>query len=496
MIGLRTRVVLIVALPAALLVSGHGLLRLQQEEAQLRAEDTRHVELAARALQIAVENALRDRHISDVQRLLVQMLERHEGVDRVRLFDRDLRPLLVSNALAIGDVVPSGQLRAVMETGASYGYYERVGGQSVYYYLVPLRDRDRITGSLELVRLASGVDRRLHAAFTDVLVRLGLLLAALIVLVTLVLQRRVIRPVAALIEGLQRLGRGETDVRLDVRLPVTRRDELGLAVSAFNETARQLEAARAQLLAESERALDLERQVQRSAALAVAGKLASGLAHEVGTPLNIISGRAEVALNALPPDAGQREDLEVIVDQIDRITRIINSLLDTVRPQAPVPRPCEVARLVEPLMPLLTHAARGRSVALTSTVGRDLPPVLCDAGQLQQVLINVIMNAIEATPAGGRVVTDAKRQAEGGRCGVAIAVIDTGSGIPAEAVARVFQPFFTTKPRGQGTGLGLAISRDIITAHGGDIRVESEEGRGTTVTIWLPEVDAERPAAA
>ncbi len=475
--------VLVVAVPAALLVAGHGLLRLWQEDAQLRAEDNRSVALAALATQIAVENALRDRQIADVRRLLIEMVDRQEGVDRIRLLDRDLRPTLVSNRLEIGDRVAAETLRSVIVTGVPRGLHQQVGRQPVHYYFAPIRDQGgQIRGAVELVRLASGIDRRLRAAFTDILIRLGLLVATLVVLITFVLQRQVIRPVAVLVEGLQRLGRGQADFPL----PVTRRDELGRAAEAFNETAGQLDTARARLLAETERALELERQVQRAASLAVAGKLTSALAHEVGTPLNVIAGRAEVALKSLPVDSPARQDLEVVAGQIDRITRIINSLLDTVRPQAPVARPCEIVAVLDPLLALFQHAARARSVTLTCTFSPDLPTIHADPGQLQQVVTNLVMNAVEATPSGGCVSLAATDQATGGQPGVRLVVRDTGTGIPADALPQVFNAFFTTKPRGQGTGLGLAISRDIVVAHGGDIRIESEEAGGTTVTVWLP----------
>lgn len=484
---LRVRAVLIVAVPALLLVAGHGVLRLWQEQEQLRAEESRNVALTARAIRIAVENALRDRQVADVRRLLVEMVERQEGIDRIRLFDDELDPVLVSNALEIGDAVPVEALRSVMASGVPSGFYQQASGPSVYFYLVALRGRDgKVTGGIEFVRLASGIDRRLRAASIDNVARLGLLLAALVVSIAVMLQRQVIRPVVALIDGLQRLGRGQTDAPL----PVTRRDELGRAAEAFNDAAQQLAAARAQLLAETERALELERHLQRAASLAVAGKLASAVAHEVGTPLNVISGRAEVALQALPPNTPAREDLEVIAGQIDRISKIINSLLDTVRPQAPVARRCEIAAILDPLLPLFRHAARARGITLTSTIAADLPAILGDSGQLQQVLTNLIMNALEATPAEGRVVISVTPRAPGTPAGVSIAVTDTGSGIPADTLPHVFETFFTTKPRGQGTGLGLAISRDIVVAHGGDIEIESKEGLGTTVTIALPEAAA------
>jgi signal transduction histidine kinase len=212
------------------------------------------------------------------------------------------------------------------------------------------------------------------------------------------------------------------------------------------------------------------------------------LAHEVGTPLNIISARAEFILRGTGTDDPNREDLEAIVGQIDRISRIITSLLDAVRPQAPKLEATPVAPIVRDLWPLLELAARQRHVTLVERVEPGVPHVRADASQIQQVLINLVVNALEATSGGGAVTVSARAAAHDGHAGVAIAVADTGSGIAPELHARIFESFFSTKPRGQGTGLGLAISRDIVRAHGGDIRLESAPGAGSTFTVWLPVV--------
>ena len=121
----------------------------------------------------------------------------------------------------------------------------------------------------------------------------------------------------------------------------------------------------------------------------------------------------------------------------------------------------------------------------------DLPPVFVDPGHLQQVLINLLTNAIEATPAGGRVEVTAPSQADDGRPGVAIAVQDTGSGIPEDVLPRIFDPFFSTKPAHEGTGLGLSICRDLVRSNGSDIQVASKPGEGTIFTVWLPEARSE-----
>jgi signal transduction histidine kinase len=344
---------------------------------------------------------------------------------------------------------------------------------------------------MEIARLTDEMDDRVTAAIVDVLVRLGLLLSVTVGLTAFVLQRQVLRPLDRLAEGIQRLGRGESGIAL----AVDRRDELGQVAQQFNEMAQRLRDAHQRLLAETERAFALEQQARRSGALAVAGKLAVALAHEVGTPLNIISARAEFILRGLPANAADRADLEAIVGQIDRISRIITSLLDVVRPQAPKLAPISSAQVIRDLSPLLGLAARQRGIRFAVEVDEGqapaLPMVYADAGQLQQVLINLVVNALEATPDGGAVTVSVRAAEHDARSGVAISVADTGSGIAPELQGRIFETFFTTKPRGQGTGLGLAISRDIARAHGGDLGVDSEPGKGSTFTLWIPAAEAQ-----
>jgi signal transduction histidine kinase len=163
-----------------------------------------------------------------------------------------------------------------------------------------------------------------------------------------------------------------------------------------------------------------------------------------------------------------------------------------VRPQKAEAQPTALAGVLDRLLPLLQHTARRRGLALRASAPPDLPPILVDPNQIQQILINLLINALEATPEGGRVQVSARPASEDGRPGVALAVADTGPGIPPDLLPRVFEPFFTTKPPGQGTGLGLAICRDIVREHGGKIGVESRAGAGTTFTVWLPEAGGDR----
>jgi signal transduction histidine kinase len=481
--GLRFRLVLIVVLPALVGLGVHGFVRVRQEEAQLFEEDQRNVALAARAIRIAVENALRDRQISDVKRLLAEMAEQEDEIERIRLFDGSVAPTLSSDPASRDVPAPTAMIRQVLENGVPAAEYERVDGRLVLTYVVPLRGRrGAIDGAMEIQHVARGIGARMRAAANDVWWRMVILLAVILSISGIAMQRQVMRPLSLLLAGIRRLGRGETGPPI----LLARRDELGEVAQALNEMAAELEAARLRLVAESERVLDLEQQLRQAETLAVAGKLASAIAHEVGTPLNIISGRAEFLLKTVDLEAAARKDVETIVAQIERISGIIRSLLDTVRPRDPEIRPISLEDVLDRVLPLLRHPARRRQVTLRTEISTGLPALLADQGQLQQVLINLVLNAIDATPSGGTVEVRARSLPLRDRPGVAISVRDTGPGIPPELLPRVFEPFFTTKPTGRGTGLGLAICRDIVRAHAGTLRVEDVGEGGTTFTAWIP----------
>ena len=486
--GLRLRLILVITVPLLLVLGVYGVIRVRIEQADLLAENQRLMGLTAKAVQISVENALRDRQLSDIQRFLTELADGQEPIDRIRLFNHALQPTVVSNPLSIGEQVPEDALRRALETGVGESFYTHPGTQPVLYYIVPLRGRrGAVEGAIEMVQLASGVEERVRTAFFEIVVRLSSVLVAVSLLTGLVLQRQVLRPLARLMDGIQRLGHGEARSPL----PVERSDELGRVAAAFNMMADHLDSARRKLVEETERALELERQLRHAQTVAVAGRLATALAHEIGTPLNIISGRAESVLRTLPAGDGRRQELAVIVDQIDRISGMIRSLLDTVRPAKPEMQRVDVGRIIEGLMPLLRHAARVRNTTLTADVPASLPAVLGDPNQLQQILINLVVNAVEATPDGGAVGIVVAATSPDGRPGVSLSIRDTGPGIASSMRARVFDPFFTTKPPGHGTGLGLTICRDIMKEHGGTIAIADASEGGAAITVWLPTADVE-----
>lgn len=233
----------------------------------------------------------------------------------------------------------------------------------------------------------------------------------------------------------------------------------------------------------------LESQLLRAEKLATVGVLAAGIAHEVGTPLGVVRGRAEYVQGKLGAKHPQAEGLRVIIEQIDRVTRTIRELLDFSRVKPPAVRPVALRPVAAAVAELLRFETTKRKVSFQANVPDGLPPLAADPDQLQQVLVNLIMNSCDACSAGGHVMLTAQAEPEGGAepwPRLRLEVADDGCGIPAESQHQVFDPFFTTKKRGQGTGLGLAIVAQIVRNHGGQIELESAFGAGTRVRILWP----------
>jgi signal transduction histidine kinase len=470
-----------------LVVAGYAYIRAAEEREQRRAEFDRRVDVTSKAIRLAVEHALRGGTLADVRRLARDLVVKQTEIVRIRLLDGRLATSVDANLLTDGPGVSVDSFREARDRGQPVVVEHHEGGIRLQSVLLPVRPPDGKEGILEVAFVAGRLDADLlRENYRSALS--GAILALLLgIAIWLALQRLVFRPVADLTLGLERVAVGESRPTV----PVRRRDELGQVATAFNRMTTRLEDARQQIEAETDRSLELMRRLRMTESLAVAGKLCSSLAHEVGTPLNIIAGRAELMLHALPGDSPLREDLGVVTTQIDRISRMIRAALDPFRQREPQRADTQLQTVTDTLRPLLQHFARSRDVKLAVSLPADLPPVLIDPGHLQQVLINLLTNAIEATPAGGLVEMTATPSADDGTPGVALAVRDTGSGIPEDVLPHIFDPFFSTKPPHIGTGLGLAISRDLARSNGSDIHVVSPPGEGTTFTVWLPEARKE-----
>lgn len=287
--------------------------------------------------------------------------------------------------------------------------------------------------------------------------------------------RRITSPIQRLIQASQQVREGS----LNPDLGPPANSEIGVLQKAFGEMVEAMGRRRA---ASELRIIHSEKQ-------ASVGRLAAGVAHEINNPLTGVLTYTHMLLRRkdIPPD--MRSDLQIIVEATERVRKIVKGLLDFSRQTKLDPEPIDINRLVSSAISLIENQALVKGVTINFNPGENLPQVTLDRSQIQSVIINIIINALDATEPGGhiRIFTAASLSGNGAaQEGIEITFADTGCGIPPENLNKLFDPFFTTKGVGQGTGLGLSVSLGIVQRHGGHIRVQSEVGKGSRFFIWLP----------
>ncbi len=300
----------------------------------------------------------------------------------------------------------------------------------------------------------------------------GMLLAAA---AGVYIARRITLPIQRLIQASKQVSEGS----LNPELGPPANSEIGVLQKAFGEMVAAMGRRRA---ASEARIIQSEKQ-------ASVGRLAAGVAHEINNPLTGVLTYTHMLLRRKDIAPDMRSDLEVIVEATERVRKIVKGLLDFSRQTKLDPEPTDVNRLVAAAISLVENQALVKGVAIKFHPGENLPEVTLDRSQMQGVLINLVINALDATEPGGhiRLFTAASLSGNGvAHKGIEITVADTGCGIPPENLNKLFDPFFTTKAVGQGTGLGLSVSLGIVQRHGGHMRVQSEEGKGSRFFIWLP----------
>jgi signal transduction histidine kinase len=293
----------------------------------------------------------------------------------------------------------------------------------------------------------------------------NLLLVALII-------RTISRPVRHLTERAVEVAGGAYGTEAELHS----NDEMGLLAASFNEMSRKMAS-------DIESLRELNEHLIRAEKLAAAGTLAAGVAHEVNNPLASISSLIQI-LQTRNTDAETREQLRLISTQIERITQVLRDMMEFARSRPPQRAPLDINRVIEASLRLASFDKAFKLVRVTKRLDEDAPLIHADANQLQQVFLNILLNARDAMPGGGDLELRTRYEREAGE--MIVEISDNGAGIAPEHAAHIFDPFFTTKPAGAGTGLGLAVSYRIVTAHGGRIEIGPNNGRGTLLRVRLP----------
>lgn len=463
----------------------NALERFQRESALFAADIERDHTVMGRGLAAAVAEVWADEG-KERALSIVERANQRESQVQIRWVDLHM--------LAPAPDAPSAPLSEIpdVDRGEFDSWIDSSGPGTLFSY-VPMRVGPHWTGAIELSESLEPERAYVRAS----LARIGLWAGVMALLSGGVAMGLGVvfvgRPIRQLAEKAQRVGSGD----FSGELTLSQDDELGDLAREMNAMARRLDEARGRVDEEMAARIAALEQLRHAERLLTVGKLAAGIAHEMGTPLNVIQLRAQMVADGsvVEPD-GRRDAARVIAEQAERITRIIRQLLDFARRRTPDRVEQDVVSIVERTLVLLRPLARKSDVdpGLVAAV-RPLRASV-DAVQIQQVISNLVINALHAMRDKGDLTISVTAESivppvdvGGPRARfVRVDVQDSGTGIQADDLARVFDPFFTTKDVGEGTGLGLSVAYGIVREHGGWIAVASTPGRGTRFSVFLPAV--------
>jgi two-component system NtrC family sensor kinase len=438
----------------------------------------------------------RNYRIVDAVKDIVYQGETYEGKDTgtATIFQGDLR--ISTNVLDLDG-------RRAIGTRVSQQVYDQVISKGIpwvarafvvnAWYITAYEPIRNLNGSI-VGMLYVGM---LEAPYRDLRNRVVLIFSAVAVLTVILLSiviyfstSSIVRPLHSLLRATRKIAAGE----LDHRVEAGSSDELGHLAESFNTMTAELKRARDQYQALThtleDKVLERTRQLEeaqdrlvKSEKLTSLGKMAAGIAHEINNPLTSIMINSHLVAEAIEDRKDLDENLGLIMEETARCSKIVKGLLEFSRQTSPEKRPADVNRVVEETLLLMkSHILAGRAEVIKD-LGEDLPAVSIDTNKIKQVFANVVLNALDAMPGGGRLTIRTRLSED--RQWLRIEFEDTGCGIPEHVVARIFDPFFSTKETG-GTGLGLSISYGIVEQHGGRMDVKSRVGEGTTMAILLP----------
>ncbi len=481
---LASKVLLLFLLAFVAITGIFSYLTIRQESDQFAREHERHAADLLESIRPQLLNAWKaggHRELAHVVRVSTQSI-RHTKVQYYQYDASGADKPTDSSSPEIQALV--GQKETVTRTVT-----DRTGNSRVHTVL-PLNLGDQTPGGIDVSSTMEPVEQRTRETLTySALSVLGV--AALCSGLLVVFGVRMIgRPLDQLVDKTKRVGLGD----LGGPLNLNRNDELGQLATALNEMCDQLAQQRETIHTETASRRATEQQLRHADRLKTVGRLATGIAHELGTPLNVVSGRAGLIAGGKLSDSEIQQSAVVIKTEADRIAKVIRELLDFARRSTPQRSLTDLREVIDHSVDLLQPLAETSNVAIrVESTGEEFQAHV-DAGQLQQVLTNLLMNAVQSIDQSGEVevrltsgtaTPPEEAEVEPGDF-YRIDVIDNGCGIAEDRLHDIFEPFYTTKDVGEGTGLGLSISYGIIREHGGWIAVTSEVGEGSRFSVYLP----------
>jgi two-component system NtrC family sensor kinase len=484
-----------------------GLVNVKTEETQLLKAMILGADQLSKGISSAIWLTMLDDHREDAYAVM-RTIALKQGIDRIRMFNRGgqmrfstnteelpaAAPLEIEQATSVRiQLVRGGSRRLEMLTPI---YNERSCSQAECHAHPA---NVKVLGVLDLALNLESVDHEVSAMKFRVLLVTAVEITLISLFIIFFTRRFLGRPIEKLMEGCKAVSQMELDQPLDIvdsseelddlaRSFDVMRERLRTALAEINQFTQNLESKVEERTQQLQAA---QKKLLHSDRLASLGQLSASVAHEINNPISGVLNLSMLLQRMLKDDGvppGRIEEFRKYLSQVTsetaRVGRIVSDLLAFSRRSKPQRSAADLNKIVRMTLSLVQHKMKLSNVTVETDLREGLPPVNCDASQIQQVVLNLLLNAAEATQnrTEGRVtVTSASGEGE-----VWLAISDNGEGIPPENVARVFDPFFTTKSEGKGVGLGLAVSYGIVQAHGGEIEVKSNVGSGTTFTVFLP----------
>jgi two-component system, NtrC family, sensor kinase len=524
-LGLAQKLIVLLTLAVAAVGTIAGSLSIRAEEQHL----LRTTILGADQLSKGIISATWQAMLADHRQAAYEVMHTialQQGINRIRMFNREGRTMFSTRegetnkqvgktsetcAVCHDTLVPRTHVDAASRTRVFYD--ER--GHRALTVVTPIYNEAacsqaachahpssmKVLGVLDLSLDLQLIDEELSSAKLFLIAVFAAQVAFISVLIFLFMRRFLARPIHNLIEAT------ETVSLMNLEEPIRgteSNDELGRLAQSFDDMRQRLRQALSEIgeftqkletkVAERTEQLKIANQkLMQTDRLASLGQLAASVAHEINNPISGVLNLSMLMQRILKDEGiptgrvGEfRTYLGQVVHETSRVGRIVSDMLAFSRRTKPQRTVADLNAIVNSTLSLVRHKLKLSNVEVELDLDPDLPPIPCDASQMQQVILNLIMNAAEATQGIGsaRVVTHTRRETETNS--VVLVVSDNGEGIPEENLPKIFDPFFTTKPDGKGVGLGLAVAYGIVQSHGGEVTVQSKVGIGTTFTVTMP----------
>jgi two-component system NtrC family sensor kinase len=507
--GLKTKI-LISVIVAVVGIEGIFLyLNIRSLSMQMIEKTEEEALSLSETIRLSIRNAMIKGRRDEYQRIIDDVAQR-KGIAEVRIFNKLGEITVSSDRTRVGTVVDKqaeacfgchreDQAKVLLPSGSKTRIYE-INNQSLLGLINPIYNEAscfpchpqnlNVLGVLDTTISLEDFEKQRANVYSQMITTGIISVVLLSFLLSLLVTRFVNRPIDKLLAATKKAANGDLDQTVSTRT----HDELGDLSESFNNMIVELRHSRdaikewTQTLEHrvQERTQELKQvqdQLVHAGKMAALGELAAGVAHEINNPLTGVLTFSSLLLKRTDDNHPWKKDLETIVQQTSRCRNIVKGLLDFARQRKPDKRQWDIRSLIEKTIGLVEKQAPFQNIQIIKEFKADLPMLLVDGDQIQQVFMNILLNAGDAmAPKGGTLTI--KTEARDGTAEISFS--DTGPGISKEHLSKLFDPFFTTKETGKGTGLGLAISYGIIQSHSGEIKVESEEGKGATFRIRLP----------